>query len=58
MSEAARLIRELKLPVTSQSLADLALQADQERRAALKRGDLARAAELDKEVVALSALLN
>lgn len=56
--QVARLVAALALPVTNQSLADLALQADQERRAALRRGDEKRAAELDKEVADLAALLS
>lgn len=57
MERIATLIRTLALPVTNQSLADLALQADQERRAAAKRGDRKRAAEHDKESRALASLL-
>jgi hypothetical protein len=47
--QLARIIATLALPMTSQALADLALQADQERRRALKAGNTARAAELETE---------
>lgn len=58
MSEAiARIVRQLALPVTNQHLADLALKADQDRRLALRLGNLARAAELDDESVALLELM-
>ena len=53
----ARLVRSLALPMTSQSLADLALQADRDRRAALKRGDTKRALELEAEISALAELM-
>lgn len=49
----ARIIKALALPVTSQAIADLALQADQDRRAALRRGDMAQAEECDHEVAEL-----
>lgn len=55
--ELARIARTLTLPLTSQAIADLALKADQDRRAALKRGDVTEAAELDAEVEALTRLL-
>lgn len=55
--ELARIARTLALPLTSQAIADLALKADQDRRAALKRGDVTEAAELDAEVEALTRLL-
>lgn len=43
--------------LTNQALADLALQADRERREAAKRGDRQRAQELLEEVEALCALM-
>jgi hypothetical protein len=57
MQQIARLVAGLSLPVTNQALADLALQADQERRAAERRGDHELAAELEAEVEALAELL-
>jgi len=55
--ELARIIHTLHLPVTNQALADLALQADQERRQAERCGDHGRAAELSDEVEALVELM-
>jgi len=47
--QLARIISTLVLPMTPQALADLVLQADQERRRALRAGDIARAKELEAE---------
>jgi hypothetical protein len=56
--EIARIIHTLALPVTNQALADLALQADQDRRQAERCGDHYRAEELDAEIQALAELLS
>lgn len=56
--QVARIVGVLALPVTNQALADLALQADQERRAALQLGDKKRAEELLAERDALLDLIN
>ena len=53
VDQLARIVRDAKLPVTPQLQADLALQLDQERRAALKHGDTKRAKELEKVLTAL-----
>lgn len=54
----ARLVRTLALPVTNQALADLALQADRDRRQAERAGDHEHAAELAAEIEALAELLS
>lgn len=42
--------------LTASDLASFALEADRERRAAIRRGDLAGAAEHDREAARLAAL--
>lgn len=54
--QMARVIRECQLPMTPQALADLALKADQDRRAALRSGNVKRAQELERERDNLLAL--
>lgn len=55
--QLARVIRQCALPMTSQALADLALKADQDRRAALRAGKHDEARVLSDEVAALADLL-
>lgn len=43
--------------LTNQTIADFMLQADRDRRAALRNGDAERAAELDAEMTALASAL-
>lgn len=47
---ASRAIPLASPRLTPQQIADLALSADRDRRAALARGDAERAAELDAEL--------
>lgn len=44
--------------LSSQQIADMALEEDRARRAALARGDMAKALEHDREADSLCALLN
>lgn len=44
--------------LTNQTIADFMLQADQDRRAAMRRGGFDRAAELSREVSLLAAALS
>lgn len=55
--QLARLVKTLALPVTNQSLADLALNKLQESRDAARHGDVKLAAELEREAMALADLL-
>jgi hypothetical protein len=57
MLHIARIVHTLALPITNQALADLALQADQERRQAERCGDHGRASELSDEIEALVELM-
>lgn len=44
--------------LTNQQIANFMLDADRDRRAAMRRGDYAKAAELQREVEKLSEILS